>query len=144
MIMTAIAVGGCFIPAVGWVACAGLQAAAYGIRTQQTISEQGGWEANKERIMVDGVLTAGTLGVGGAFRMAQFGKVGRVKGVPLVPLPKFISPANHAAYQRVSLPGWNAAANRGIPWSFGPSVAKAMAWSGPSYGIGRCYVKQAC
>ncbi|WP_018588518.1 RHS repeat-associated core domain-containing protein [Salinispora arenicola] len=144
MVMTAIAVGGCFIPAVGWVACAGLQAAAYGIRTQQTISEQGGWEANKERIMVDGVLTAGTLGVGGAFRMAQFGKVGRVKGVPLVPLPKFISPANHAAYQRVSLPGWNAAANRGIPWSFGPSVAKAMAWSGPSYGIGRCYVKQAC
>jgi len=67
---------GCVVPGVGWGACAGLQALAYGVRTQQTISEQGGWEKNKTGIIVDGVLTAGTLGFGAAFHAAKFGKAG--------------------------------------------------------------------
>ncbi|MEU1586619.1 RHS repeat-associated core domain-containing protein [Micromonospora sp. NPDC005710] len=144
MLATLAATAGCFVPAVGMVACAGLQAAAYAVRTEQTISEQGGWEDNKERIMVDGVLTAGTLGVGSAFRMAQYGKLGRVKDVPLVPLPKFISPSNNAAYQKASTAGWNAATTMKMPWGFGPTIAKTMAWSGPAFGVNKCFVQQAC
>lgn len=144
MLVTLLATAGCFVPAVGWAACAGLQAVAFAVRTEQTISEQGGWEANKSRIMVDGVLTAGTLGVGAGFRMAQFGKLGGVKNAPLVPLPKFISPKNNAVYQKVQTAGWNAAANMKMPWSLGPTIAKTMAWSGPAYGINRCYVQQGC
>ncbi|WP_280717952.1 RHS repeat-associated core domain-containing protein [Kitasatospora sp. MAP5-34] len=73
MLATVVATAGCFVPAVGWAACAGLQALAYGVRTQQTIADDGGWDKNSSSILLDGVLTAGTLGISGAVSVAKYG-----------------------------------------------------------------------
>jgi RHS repeat-associated protein len=100
-IATVVATAGCFIPAVGWAACAGLQAAAYGARTWQTVSDEGGFEKNKTKILVDGVVTAGTMGLGGAYRMARFGTVKGVKGIPL------FGAGHKAALEKAQTAGWN-------------------------------------
>ncbi|HEX6684810.1 MAG TPA: RHS repeat-associated core domain-containing protein [Candidatus Limnocylindrales bacterium] len=123
-IATIIATALCFVPAVGWAACAGLQAAAFAVRTQQKVADQGGWEKNKNDILLDGVITAGTLGTGAAFRMAQFGKLGGVKGAPTIPLPGWISKSSKAAMEKVQTPLWN-----GL--GFKATVTKAISWSIP-------------
>lgn len=70
------ATAGCLVPAVGTAACAGLQAAAYGVRAQQR-----GYR-NYRADSVDALITAGSFGVGqtfelglgpGASRLAIFG-----------------------------------------------------------------------
>ncbi|MFF9018534.1 RHS repeat-associated core domain-containing protein [Streptomyces sp. NPDC014870] len=66
---------GCFVPAVGWAACAGLQAAAYGVRAQQRASEGGGWKKTWRANVFDGIVTAGTFGTGSALRYAKFGNL---------------------------------------------------------------------
>lgn len=66
---------GCFIPAVGWVACAGMQAVAYGVRAEQRASEGGGWERTWRANAHDGLFTAATFGVGGGLRFAKFGNL---------------------------------------------------------------------
>lgn len=125
---------GCFVPAVGWVACAGLQAAAFGVRTEQTISEDGGWEKNKKEIAVDAALTVGTVGVAAPFRLARYGTLAGAKNAPLIPLPKFISSTNARAMEGVQTEAWNqlgwrAATFQGLSWNV-PSV---MARQGQKY-----------
>jgi hypothetical protein len=117
MLVTGLATVGCFIPAVGWAACAGLQAVAYGVRTEQTINSDGGWQKNKNKILLDGVVTAGTAGLGGAYRLARYGTLAGIKGAPLVGIGKAMKPFQTEA--------WN---NMGM-WSWAPQVAT---WTGPT------------
>ncbi|SDZ65206.1 RHS repeat-associated core domain-containing protein [Asanoa ishikariensis] len=73
MIATIAATAGCLIPGVGWALCTVFQAAAFGVRTQQTIADEGGWEANKADIQLDLALTVGTAGLSSAAHIAKFG-----------------------------------------------------------------------
>ncbi|MEV7276045.1 RHS repeat-associated core domain-containing protein [Streptomyces sp. NPDC093111] len=75
LVASVVATVTCFVPAVGWAACAGLQAAAYGIRAQQRAAEGGGWKATWRENTYDGVLTAATFGASSALRFAKFGKL---------------------------------------------------------------------
>lgn len=61
-VATVVATGACFIPAVGQVGCAGFQAAAFGVRTQQTIQENGWSTDTAMQVGLDAVLTTATLG----------------------------------------------------------------------------------
>jgi len=66
-IATVLATGGCFIPAVGQVACGALQAGAFGVRTQQTLSEGGGLTGQTiTAVGVDLALTGTGLAAGAA------------------------------------------------------------------------------
>jgi hypothetical protein len=84
LIATGLATAGCIVPGVGWALCAGFQAGAYAVRTQQNLAD-GGWEKNKKKIIVDGVITTITAGMSGPWRLAQYGKLGNIKGAPLIP-----------------------------------------------------------
>ncbi|MFD5326639.1 RHS repeat-associated core domain-containing protein [Streptomyces sp. NPDC127092] len=86
LVASVAATVGCFVPAVGWAACAGLQAAAYGVRAQQRAAEGGGWKKTWRENTFDAVLTASTFGVGGtAMRWAKFGKLSGVRETGRVP-----------------------------------------------------------
>ncbi|GJF29224.1 hypothetical protein KNE206_19240 [Kitasatospora sp. NE20-6] len=73
IIATGMATAGCFVPAVGWAACAALQAGALAVRTHQKVVDEGGWDKNKESIVFDTVFTVGTLGISGSMSMARYG-----------------------------------------------------------------------
>jgi RHS repeat-associated protein len=73
-IATAVALGGCFIPAVGWVGCAAASAVAFAVRTEQRFSD--GSETAFRDSVIDGGFTYLTLGLGGAFSV--FDDIGRV------------------------------------------------------------------
>ncbi len=83
MLATVAATAGCFIPAVGWGLCAAFQAGAFAMRTDQKIRDEGGWEKNKNSIIIDGVITGATMGLGGLVRSAQFGTTAGIKGAYL-------------------------------------------------------------
>jgi RHS repeat-associated protein len=70
------ATAGCAVPAVGWAACAGLQAAAWGVRSQQTASTRGGWRRNAGGIARDGVLSAASFGGASTLRYLRYGRMG--------------------------------------------------------------------
>nr|WP_237536312.1 RHS repeat-associated core domain-containing protein [Streptomyces sp. SID3343] len=74
LLATVGATAGCFVPAVGWAACAGLQAAAYGVRTEQTIHDEGGFKKNWRMIAFDGVVTGMSGGTAVALRFAAIPK----------------------------------------------------------------------
>jgi RHS repeat-associated protein len=65
-IMTIVASVGCAVPTVGWAACAGMQAAAYGMRAQQR-----GYRHFRSNA-IDGIVTAASFGVGSLFRNAKY------------------------------------------------------------------------
>jgi hypothetical protein len=74
---TVIATGLCFVPALGWVSCAGLQAGAAGMRAWERADEGGGWGNTWKESTADGVMTFATAGVGGASMHAvRFGRAG--------------------------------------------------------------------
>lgn len=58
-IATVAAMGGCVVPGVGWAACAGLQAGAWAVRSQQRGYRKFGQNG------ADGLITAGTFGLVG-------------------------------------------------------------------------------
>lgn len=64
--------GICFVG--GLVGCVIMSAIAFGVRTQQTVSERGGWRKNWRGIVYDGVFSAATGGLGAAFKVAKFGR----------------------------------------------------------------------
>ncbi|MFJ4679594.1 DNRLRE domain-containing protein [Kitasatospora sp. NPDC088783] len=74
-IASVVATAGCFVPAVGWAACAGMQAAAYGVRAQQRASEGGGWRRTWRSNLADGIFTAATFGNSTALRFARFSRL---------------------------------------------------------------------
>ncbi|MDY0813535.1 hypothetical protein [Kitasatospora purpeofusca] len=78
-VASGLATGGCLIPAVGWAACAGLQAAAYGVRAQQRASEGGGWRRTWRANAADGVFSAAGFGATAAGRNAALGGWARWK-----------------------------------------------------------------
>jgi RHS repeat-associated protein len=81
IIATVLATAGCFIPAVGWAACAGLQAVAFGFRAEQRAREGGGFQATWKATTVDAVATVATAGMGNAaFRLAQYGTLRSISG----------------------------------------------------------------
>ncbi len=85
MIATIAASAACAIPGVGWLSCAGLQAAAYGVRAQQRASTGGGWRKTARANLIDGgltVLTFGLLRVPGM--MVQYGRLGRFANTRVV------------------------------------------------------------
>lgn len=73
-IATAAALGGCFIPGVGWVGCAAGSAGAFLVRAEQRFSD--GSETALRDTALDGALTYLTIGLGGAFSV--FDDIGRV------------------------------------------------------------------
>lgn len=72
-IATVAAFVGCLVPGVGWALCTVFQAAAFGVRTEQRISDGGGWEKNKGDIGLDLALTIGTAGLSGVGHLARVG-----------------------------------------------------------------------
>lgn len=60
------ATGICFIP-VTWVLCGVAQTAAFVVRTEQRVDDEGGWGANWRAIVADGALTATSFGAEGIF-----------------------------------------------------------------------------
>ncbi|MEW2382001.1 RHS repeat-associated core domain-containing protein [Micromonospora sp. NPDC047707] len=127
-IATAVATGACLTPAVGWAACAGLQAAAYGVRAQQRAKEGGGWRKTWRANAVDGVATFATVGLGSAFRYAQYGKLGRIKA------------KKPALWQRKKLKAWERKyQTRG--WNQLGWRASAMRTGGVNlpFGAAKCY-----
>ncbi|MFC8503144.1 RHS repeat-associated core domain-containing protein [Pedococcus sp. NPDC057267] len=92
---------GCMVPGVGWASCAVMQAAAWGLRSQQKAAENGGWRRNAGSIAADGILTAAGTGGGLLWRNFQFGGLG----------PRWLSPGrNLLARLRTSPPKggmWN-------------------------------------
>jgi RHS repeat-associated protein len=76
MIVNVGATVGCLVPAVGWAACAGLQALAFGARTFERARENGGLANTWRETVADGVFTAVTLGGGAAFQNLRYGKAG--------------------------------------------------------------------
>ncbi|NUT31810.1 MAG: hypothetical protein HOV79_01935, partial [Hamadaea sp.] len=115
-IATVMATAGCLIPAVGWGLCAAFQAAAFAVRTEQKIDDEGGWEKNKQSILIDGAITGMTMGLGGAFRMAEFGRVGGVpkawlpSGLALEKIPQFVTktPILKTVIPKMSEVAWRA------------------------------------
>lgn len=75
-IATGLATAGCFVPAVGWAACGAMQAAAWGVRSQQRASNGGGWRRTWRASARDGLITAGTGGIGRGLKVAQYGRFG--------------------------------------------------------------------
>jgi hypothetical protein len=75
MLATLIAMGTCLVPAVGWVACAVVEAAAYGVRVQQRAEDEGGLGNTWRADAADGLYTTGTLGLGAALRVSRFGSL---------------------------------------------------------------------
>jgi len=79
-IATGAATAGCMIPAVGWAACGAMQAAAWGVRTQQSLAEGG----SVKDAAVDAGFTALTFGYGrllwGALRYGQAGSLRNMLG----------------------------------------------------------------
>jgi RHS repeat-associated protein len=63
---------GCGIPGVGWASCGALQAAAWGVRSQQRASRGGGWRRTWRKSAGDGIFTAATFGTGSAIRSLQY------------------------------------------------------------------------
>ena len=69
---------GCLVPAVGWAACAGLQAGAFALRSHYRIRNHGWNRSTRRAIVRDGAWSAVTLGWGrGAGYLAKHGTVGR-------------------------------------------------------------------
>ncbi|MER5931093.1 RHS repeat-associated core domain-containing protein [Streptomyces sp. NPDC002054] len=68
---------GCFVPAVGWVACGAMQAAAFGVRAEQRAAEDGGWQKTWQANTHDAIFTGATFGTGSALRYAKFGNLSR-------------------------------------------------------------------
>ncbi|MET7426033.1 RHS repeat-associated core domain-containing protein [Dactylosporangium sp. NPDC005555] len=75
-VATIAATATCLVPAIGWAACAGAQAAAYGIRAQQRIQKDG-WRGSARENVRDGVWTAATLGIGQSLRLAKFTSINK-------------------------------------------------------------------
>jgi hypothetical protein len=71
------------------------------------------------------VVTVGTIGVGGAFRAAQFGHLNGVKNIPVVKLPKFISRSGAEAMERAQTKAWKDLGSKA-------QVFKVMGWALPS------------
>lgn len=150
MLVTIAATATCFTPAIGLAVCAGLQAVAYGVRTAQRITDEGGWEKNKRAIAVDGLLTVGTLGVGGAFRMAQFGTTRAIKGVKVEKtIPRTNIKFNWKSYEHAWTPGYRSTQEIGTGfsrwlWSKAPVAARGIAWTGPAFATNQCYNQNGC
>lgn len=65
------------VPGVGWVSCAGMQAAAFAVRSEQKIGRSG-WRGSARSIAADAVVSAMTFGVGRVpVTMAKYGTLGR-------------------------------------------------------------------
>ncbi len=60
--------------AVGLIGCGIATAFAFAVRTQQTVSEKGGWKKNRGAIIGDAIMTTTTFGIGGVFRYAKYGR----------------------------------------------------------------------
>ena len=83
-IATVAATAGCLVPAFGWAACAGLQAAAWGVRTLQHAHYNGGirrrstWHRNWKRYATDAAITGAGFGVSRVAGYAlKYGRYGR-------------------------------------------------------------------
>ena len=82
VLATVVATLGCMAPVVGWAACAGLQAAAWGFRSEQRARDAGGgsywrglrrtWKASA----MDGVATGFGFGMGRALAFTKYGRMG--------------------------------------------------------------------
>ncbi|GAA0569509.1 hypothetical protein GCM10010172_62350 [Paractinoplanes ferrugineus] len=51
-------------------------------------------------------MTAGTVGLGGAFRMAQYGKLGGIKGAPVPPM-QWVTRSGRDFMKTVQTDAWN-------------------------------------
>ena len=60
----------CLAPVVGQVGCAAFQAAAFVVRSQQSIARKG-WSNSWRGIVADGIVTAATVGLAGALRSVR-------------------------------------------------------------------------
>jgi hypothetical protein len=89
------------VPGFGWAVCAGLQAAAFAVRTTETVTEEGGWEKNKNKIMLDGFTTAVTAGLAAPMRLARYGTLAPIKGAPISPFGKAIKPFQTQAWNNL-------------------------------------------
>jgi RHS repeat-associated protein len=67
---------GCLVPAVGWAACAGMQAAAWGVRSQIRASQGGGWRKTWRASVADAGLTIAFGGMGRIGRAIKYGRWG--------------------------------------------------------------------
>lgn len=63
MVVSILATAGCLVPAVGFAACAALQAIALGVRMQQRAEEGGGWSKTWKANLGDAALTVLPLGM---------------------------------------------------------------------------------
>jgi RHS repeat-associated protein len=75
------ATAGCMVPGVGWASCGALQAAAWGVRSQQRASQGGGWRRTWRASARDGIYSAASFGLGSALRSLKYAGCARSRFV---------------------------------------------------------------
>lgn len=130
-IATGAATAGCLVPAVGWAACGAMQAAAFGIRSQQTVSRVG-WRRGWRSVVTDGAMTSLSFGMGSALRYTKYGALGgrwwnSLRG------------ASSRGWRPFTQIGWSSAwrtTSRGLRWAATASFLSPSLHSAIRYGSG--------